>query len=280
MIKILVDSGSDINEIQAKEMGITLIPIEVRFGDEEYLDGVNLLPKEFYEKLVTSKELPKTSMINPFRFEEEFEKATKDGSEAIYIALSSRLSGTYNAACEAASKFNGKIFVVDSLSAAAGERLLCELALRLINEGKTAQEVVDELNQSKVKLQIFAMVDTLKYLKKGGRVSPLVAFAGEMLNIKPIVSVVDGEVKLVGKAMGSKKSNLLLNNLVEQKGGVDFDMPYCTLYSGNDETLAEKYLVDSAPIWKGKTDVTAHVLGSTIGTHVGPGAVGVVFFAK
>lgn len=280
MIKILVDSGSDINKQQAEEMGVTLIPIEVRFGDEEYFDGVDLLPKEFFEKLEKSTTLPQTSMINSYRFEEEFKKATQNGDTAIYISLSSKISGTYNAACEAAKKFDGKVFVVDSLSATAGQRILCELALRLVNENKPVEEIVEILNEKKLKIQVVAMVDTLKYLKMGGRISSLVAFAGELLNIKPIISLVDGEVKMIGKGIGVKKSMMFINDFVKNKGGIDYDMPFKALFSGNNEEIKDKFVKNTGSIWEGVDNVEFNSLGSTIGTHIGPGAVGLAFFTK
>lgn len=129
-----------------------------------------------------------------------------------------------------------------------------------------------------------AVLGTLKYLKKGGRISSLVAFAGEMLSIKPVVSVVNGEVKLVGKAMGSKKGNNLLTQLVEKSGGIDFSMPYALAYSGLSSEYLNKYLKDSKPLWEEYIDkienIPSYMIGSTIGTHVGPGAVAVAFFAK
>ena len=210
MIKILIDTASDITMQEAQELGIDAIPIEVRFGNESFLDGFNLSHKKFFEKLIKGDEFPQTSQINEFRFEEEFKKLTKNGDEVICITLSSKLSGTYNCALAASKSFQDKVFVVDSLNATIGERILCELALRLIKEGKTAKEIVEQLNKQKQRIKLLAVLDTLKYLKKGGRISPLVALTGEVFSIKPVVSVVDGEVKLVGKAIGSKKGNNLL----------------------------------------------------------------------
>lgn len=281
MVKLVIDSASDISEKEAKELGVAMIPMQVRFGEDEYLDGVNLTSKEFYNKLIESNELPKTSQVNPYRFEEEFEKLTANGDEVIVITISSKLSGTYRSACEASKKFNSKVFVVDSLNACIGERLLCEYALRLIAQGKTANEIVNELNRVKSKINLMAMLNTLKYLKKGGRISAVTAFAGEVFSIKPVVGIVDGEVKMIGKAMGSKKGNNLLNSLVEKKGGIDFDMPYGVVWSGIDDSVLNKYVEDSAHLWEGHTsNVPAYMIGSTIGTHIGPGAIGVAFFEK
>ena len=282
MVKILVDSASDIDLEEAEKLGISLLPMEVRFGDEEFLDGVNLSHMRFFEKLVESVELPKTSQINEFRFEESFRKLTENGDEVVAIVISSKLSGTYNCAKKASEAFAGKVEVVDSLNACIGERILIQYALRLAKDGKmSAKEIAKELDDKKGKIQVLALLDTLKYLKKGGRISSVVAFAGELLSIKPVVAVVKGEVKLVGKAMGSKKGNNLLMQLVEKCGGIDFDMPYALGYSGLSDEYLKKYLKDSEILWKDKTEnVPSYMIGSTIGTHVGPGAIAVAFFAK
>lgn len=280
-IKLLTDSASDISVKEAEKMGISVIPLIVTVDGEDYLDGVDLLPHEFYEKLIESDSLPKTSQITPFRFEEEFAKQTANGEELIVITLSSKLSGTYNAAAQAAEKFDGKVRVIDSLNVAVGERLLVEYALRLIAKGKSLTAIEGELNAVKNKICLMAVLGTLEYLKKGGRISAAVAFAGAMLSIKPVVAVVGGKVELIGKALGSKKGNNLLNKLVEQKGGIDFSMPYGTVWSGLDKTMLNKYVADSSHLWaEHANNVPDHIIGATIGTHVGPGAVGVAFFSK
>lgn len=282
MIKILVDSASDLEQQDASELGVTVLPLQIRFGSEEYLDGVSLTHREFFEKLIETDELPQTSQINEYRFDEVFSSLTADGSEVIAITLSSKLSGTHASAVKAAKKYAGKVIVVDSLNACIGERILLEYAVRLVGEGKlTAAQIAAELEEKKGKIQLLAVLDTLKYLRKGGRISSVTAIAGEMLSIKPVISVVRGEVKLVGKAMGSKKGNNLLTQLVRDCGGIDFTMPYVLGYSGLSDAFLQKYIRDSELLWKGYTDhVPYHMIGSTIGTHVGPGAIAVAFFAK
>ena len=280
-IKIVIDSASDINEIEANVLGITLVPMTITFGTTDYFDGFELMPKEFYEKLIESDELPKTSQVSPFRFEEQFKRLTKNGDDVIAIVISSKLSGTYESAKQAAEKFQGKVYVIDSLNAAIGERMLCQYALRLIDEGLSVTEIVERLEKKKTKINLMAVLGTLEYLKKGGRISKAVAFAGELLSLKPVISIVDGEVKLIGKALGSKKGNNLLNRLVEEKGGIDFTMPFGVVWSGLDKTTLDKYVKDSEGLWKGYTDsIPEYPLGGTIGTHVGPGAIGVAFFGK
>ncbi len=282
MIKILVDSASDLEEKDAQALGVYLIPLQIRFGTEEFFDGVDLSHQKFFEMLVESDELPQTSQINEYRFDEKFAELTADGSEVVVITISSKLSGTHASAVKAAKKYEGKVFVVDSLNACIGERILLEYAIRLVQGGKmTAAEIAAELDEKKGKIQLLAVLDTLHYLRKGGRISSVTAIAGEMLSIKPVISVVKGEVKLVGKAIGSKKGNNLLNKMVQDCGGIDFDMPYVLGYAGLSDTFLLKYIHDSEHLWKDHTDhVPYYLIGSTIGTHVGPGAIAVSFFAK
>lgn len=281
MIKILVDSASDVTPEEAAELGAEIIPMTVRFGNEEFSDGVNITKTQFFERLVESAELPQTSQINENRWEEKFEALTADGSEVIAITISSALSGTYNCATRAAKKFGGKVYVVDSLNASIGERILFFHALELVKRGISAEQTVKELNEKKKNIQVLAALDTLKYLKKGGRISSVAAFTGELLSIKPVICIKGGEVKPAGKAIGSKKSNNLLIQLVQKCGGIDFKMPFTVGYSGLNDVYLQKYLKDSEALWKNETDVVpVCLIGSTIGTHIGPGAVAVAFFSK
>ena len=280
-IKIVIDSSSDISKEEASKLGIEVIPMIVSFDKEEFYDGYDLLPQQFYEKLIESDVLPKTSQITPFRFVEVFERLVKEGNDVIVITLSSKLSNTYNSAVLASMEFDGKVKVVDSLNAAVGERLLCELALKYVEEGMEFDKIVEQLDIMKHKINLIAVVDTLEYLKKGGRISKTVAFAGELLAIKPVISVVDGEVKVIGKARGSKNAKNLLNQLIMEKGGIDFSLPYGAVYSGLSSLMLEKYVEDHRFVWEPHTDkVPTHIVGSTIGTHVGPGVLGVAFFGN
>lgn len=280
MIKILVDSASDIDLEEANQLGIEFIPMEIMIDGVSYYDGVNLSHKEFFEKLIKTSDFPKTSQITEFRYIEKFEELTKDGDELIVICMSSRLSGTYGQAVEASKKFKN-VYVVDSFNACVGERVLTMQAIRLVKQGLSAQEIVDNLNQNKTRIKLYAVIDTLKYLKMGGRISPLVAFAGTMLNIKPLISVDEGEIKLVGKALGSKKATHLLTELINKTKGIDLDMPLSTGYSDFSTSPVEKFIQENSELWGGHTsEVEFHMLGSTIGTHIGTGAIAVAYFEK
>jgi len=274
--RIIVDSTSDLMpEIREQ---VHVVPLTLRFGEEEFIDGVTIDHKTFYEKLVETDVFPSTSQAVPSAFEVEYDKARKAGESAVVITLASKLSGTYQSAVLAAEDYEN-IYVVDSTSVAIGGGILVELALRYLAEGMSAKEIAERLDEEKKKIVVVALVDTLEYLKKGGRISKTVAFAGSVLNIKPVISLTDGVINILGKARGSKMGNNLLMQEIEKAGGVDFDKPVLLGYTGLSDALLQKYIVDSKAIWeKGLTKVRYTTIGSTIGTHVGPGAVAVAFF--
>lgn len=276
--RIIVDSTADL--VPECKSRVSVVPLTVHFGQEEYIDGITIDHKTFYEKLVESNVLPTTSQAAPDAFMKEFDKVKEAGDSAVVITLSSKFSGTYQSAMIAAAEYEN-IYVVDSGSAAMGSGILTELALDLADEGMDAFEIARRLEEEKKKIVIVALVDTLEYLKKGGRVSRTVAFAGTVLNIKPVISVVDGEIAVLGKARGPKMGNNLLVQEIEKAGGVDFSKPVLLGYSGLSDALLLKYIEDSKHIWeKGLHQVRYTTIGSVIGTHAGPGAVAVGFYKK
>lgn len=280
-VKFIVDSACDILPEEAKEFGIIHLPLKVLFGENEYADSVDLSHEEFYEKLVESDVLPKTSQVPPADFEDAYRKVTEENNEAIVITVSGKLSGTYQSAMIAQEDFEGKVFVVDSENVAIGERILVYRGLEYAKMGLKASEIADKLNEDKKKIRLMALLDTLEYLKKGGRISSAVAFAGGLLSIKPVVAVENGEVSLIGKARGSKQGNNLLRELVAKSKGIDFEKPFSLAYSGLSDKLLKKYIEDSAELWKGHTEnLPIYTIGCAIGTHVGPGAIAVAFFEK
>ncbi len=274
--RIIVDSTADlVPEVQNR---VHIVPLTVHFGQEEYIDGVTIDHKTFYEKLIESDVLPTTSQATPNDFTAEFEKAQEAGEAAIVITLASKFSGTCQSAMLAAQNYEN-IYVVDSTSVAMGSGILVELALRLLDEGRSAEEVVKVLEEEKKKIVVVALLDTLEYLKRGGRISKTLAFAGGVLKIKPVLSVTDGEIHLLGKARGSKMGNNLLVQEINNVGGIDFSKPILLGYSGISDALLLKYIEDSRPIWDGRLDKIRYTtVGSVIGTHAGPGAVVVAFF--
>ena len=274
--RIIVDSTADlVPEVQKR---VHIVPLTVHFGQEEYVDGVTIDHKAFYEKLIESDVLPTTSQATPNDFAVEFEKAKEAGEAAIVITLASKFSGTCQSAMIAAGNYEN-IYVIDSTSVAMGSGILVELALRLLDEGKSTNEAVQILEDEKKKIVVVALLDTLEYLKRGGRISKAVAFAGGVLKIKPVLSVTDGEIHLLGKARGSKMGNNLLVQEINNVGGIDFGKPILLGYSGISDALLLKYIEDSRPIWNGRLEKIRYTtVGSVIGTHAGPGAVVVAFF--
>ena len=279
--KIIVDAGADITRKEADELGIIHMPIEVRMNGKDYLDGENLFAEEFYTELETCTELPKTSQITPLRYQEVFDKVVADGDEAVVICLSSRLSNTYNNARMTAENYDGKIVAVDSLTAYIGQRALTFYALELVKKGYNAKKIAEKLEERKKDIRVYAVIDTLKYLKMGGRLSAASAFIGTLLAIKPIISVTEGEVRSINKAMGFKKGNKMLLDMIA-KSNIDYKMPMFTGYSGNDKSNIESFLAElNASSFERKFETSELCpMGSTIGTHIGPGAVAIGFFEK
>ncbi len=280
-IKILTDSAADIFPEEAAKLGVKVVPLTLTWDGEEYLDGIDLATADFYAKLSGGNSLPTTSQPSPSSFADAYEELTADGSFVVAITVSGALSGTYQSACIAADDFEGKVFVVDSRSATAGEALVVRKALQYAEEGMEAAAIAARLNDDVKRLRLLAKVDTLEYLKRGGRVSSAVAFAGGMLNIKPVIAVVDGAVEVIGKARGSKNGNNLLRKFVEAEGGVNFDEPFALAYSGTTREELDRYIEDNADMWQGKAEkLPIFTIGTVIGTHAGPGAIGVTFFVK
>ncbi|MGM9972059.1 MAG: DegV family protein [Anaeroplasmataceae bacterium] len=275
MIKLVIDSASDFNKDEALKQGIEIVPLHVRFKDKEYLDGIDLSPSDFFLKLIESTELPKTAQITPYEFETVFKKYPDD--KIICITLSKKLSGTYQSACIAASEFDN-VEVIDSNNVTIGEQILIKYAIELINKNMEYEDIIKELNEKKKNIKLIALLDTLEYLKKGGRISAFSATVGTFLHIKPVVEVIKGEVKLIGKARGSKIGNNKLREKVQEYGGIDFNMPYALAYSGLSDHLLNKYIEDSKDLYTSGIVLEKYLIGSTIGTHVGPGAIAVAFF--
>ena len=277
-IRIITDSASDIASPHRPE--ITVLPLTITFGDTDYLDGVTISHREFYEKLIESDTLPKTSLISPAVFEETFEKAKAAGEDVLVITLSGKLSGTYQSAVLSAADYDN-VRVVDSENVTIGEQILVDYALRLVDEGLTLSDITYRLERAKKHIHTIGLLDTLEYLKKGGRISKTVAFVGGALSIKPVVTVADGEVVLLGKARGSRSGNNYLTQEIEKTEGIDFSMPFSLGYTGLSDVLLQKYMEDSRFLWADQTDhLPICTIGSAIGTHVGPNAIAVAFFDK
>ena len=278
-VRMIVDSTADLMpEVREK---LTVVPLTIHFGHDEYVDGVTITHHQFYKKLVESDVMPTTSQPTPEAFADIFRQVEENGDQAVVLTISSKLSGTCQSATIAAADFPGRGWVGDSRSVAIGSGILAELGLQLAEQGMDAPSIAARLEQERDNVRVIAMLDTLEYLKKGGRISKTVAFAGGVLNIKPVVTVSEGEVALIGKARGSRNGNNLLVEKIRQSGGVDFSLPVLLGYTGLSPALLDKYVEDSRELWADALEeIPRSLLCSVIGTHVGPGAVAAAFFKK
>lgn len=277
--RIIIDSSTDlIPKLRAK---CTVVPLMVRFGDQEYQDGVTIDHMTFYEKLATCEELPTTSQASPDTFAHIFQQVKDAGEEAVVVCLSSTFSGTCQSANIAAMDYPDCIRVVDGMNVAIGTGILAELAIQMSEDGADAATIADTLSRERDNIRVMAVLDTLEYLKRGGRISKTVAFAGGLLAIKPVVEIRDGVVELVGKARGAKQANSHLMKQIEKSGEIDFSKPVLLGYTGCSDELLKKFMEDSAELWQDLGTVPNYSpIGSSIGTHVGPGAVAAAFFVK
>ena len=280
MIRILTDSTADLLPAEAARMGVETVHMQVRFEDGSvYRDGLDMTPDEFYARLAHCAKLPTTSQPSPQDFLDVFEDAKEKGDEVIAILISGCLSGTcQSAAIAAASCEYDKIYIVDSLTATMGEQLLIRLAVQLRAEGASAGQIMETLERRKKDVRIVAIVDDLKYLRKGGRLSGAAAVAGSLLGVRPVVAVRDGRVGLAGKARGMPGAYVTLFRLIDELGGLDESLPYGVGYTARRKAVepVHRYLTVNLKL---PEPPCCHI-GTAIGTHVGPGAAGVCFFAK
>ena len=277
MVQIITDSAADLERWEYEKMGVTCIALRVAFGDAEYQENVDLDKNKFYELLLGSEEFPKTSQASPAVLEGLFAEAKVRGDEAVYITLSSALSGTYQTACmvlEDAEYEGGYVF--DSRNATGGQRMLVEYACRLRDQGKNAAQIVAGLESIRDRIELYACVNTLEYLHKGGRISHAVYTLGNLAQIKPIISVdTEGKVTLPGKVMGMRKGMDFLCKRLSARMP-DGEHPLYVMYTNNrsvGEQLAQRLASQG---WEIPADRIIQV-GAAIGAHVGPDACGIVY---
>ena len=274
-VRMIVDSTADLAAGLREKLMI--VPLCLRFGDREYTQGVDLTNEQFYDMLPGCQELPSTSQASPAAFEEKYREVVDAGDSAVVVTVSSGLSGTYQSAVIASEDFEGRIFVVDSRSVAIGAGILAEEGLKLIAQGLSAEEVARRLTAMRDKIQLYALLDTLEYLKKGGRISSAAAIAGGLLSIKPIIRVREGKLEMAGKARGAKQGAASLLAAMDTLG-VDKSRAMLLGYTGQTRAPLEKFIADNAARF-GENPPTA-IVGSVIGAHAGPGALAVAFFSK
>lgn len=286
-VRIITDSASDVTQDTAEKWNIRVLPLTVRFGDEEFKDGVTIDYDTFYNRLIESDTLPKTSQVTPYMYENAFRKALSDGDDVICITISSRLSGCFQSASIAADdmeddfeKSGHHIYVFDTMQVCGAQYILTERAVQLRDRGMIARDIVADLEECKKRVHLITLFDTLEYLKLGGRISAAAAFAGGILSIKPVLTVHNGEVIAIGKARGSKNGNNMLMEFVRERGGIDFSMPYCISWSGLSDVQVQKYIRDSHSLYDcDPEDLPVLRVGPAVGVYAGPGAFAFSFFS-
>lgn len=279
MIRIITDSTADFQPKDAKELNVCIIPLQVHFGEEHFSDGIDLTLEEFYEKLSTSSKLPTTSQPSPELFMKEFEAAKAVGDTVIGIFLSSTFSGTLQSAQIAKEEVDYEnIYIVDSKNATLAAQLLVRRAVIRVQQGFSASEIVADLEQAREHLHLFAMVDTLKYLHKGGRLSAAVALAGSLLGIKPVLLVKDGKISIADKARGLPGAYVAIFKQIDKVGGIDESFPVLAGYTGTAQGVEPftQYVTQNLKL----SQPLLCPIGTVIGTHAGPGARGIAFFSQ
>ena len=279
MIRIVADSSCDISQEEAKKLNIEIIPLPIDFNNETFLDGVTLSTSDFYKKLTSSKVLPTTSQPSPLEFLERFEDAQRTGDSILVITLSSKISGSFDSACICKRDVGySEIEVVDSLTTIGGMQMIVREAVRLRDEGKmNVHELADYINKFKLRSRTIASIDTLEYLSKGGRLSGAARFFGTMLNIKPIIAVIDGYIKLVDKKIGSKNAQEYVINQAKS-AKIDTNYPVYLGYSVHKKPV--EYTANRLKEELGIDNFVFDELSGIVGTHIGPGACAIIYIEK
>lgn len=280
MVRIITDSAADFEPFELEKLNVSCTPLSVALGDREYVENINLSKDQFFSLLASTGDTPKSSQPSPEFLMNFFEEAKQAGEEALFISLSSAISGTYQTAvmtCEDA-EYDGA-YVFDSLNATGGERLIVEYAVRLRDEGKTAREIVNALESIRDRIVLFACIDTLEYLYRGGRISQTAYKLGTMAQVKPIIRVSEeGTIEVPAKAMGMRKGmDYLCKRLEVRKPSADHKL--YVMYTAdrtNGELLAQKLAAMGYEI----PDSQIVPVGAAIGSHIGPNACGLVYVAE
>ncbi|QEK11843.1 DegV family protein [Crassaminicella thermophila] len=275
-IKIMTTSLADIPKELVEAYDITVFPLTIRFGDEEFHDQVDLSTEEFFRRLRTSETLPTTSQVPPNVFLEEFKNTLENGYEIILINGSSEISGTHRSSLMAKNELGSEdITIIDTLALSYSCGMIVVEAAKMAKEGKNKQEILDRIEDMKNKVDHIFSVETLEYLKKGGRLSATKATIGKILNIKPILIIKDGKIELFDKVRGSKKVIPKMIEIAEQRGIKRHSEYICIAHGGNVEGL-EKLKKEVMNAFQPKKIITTEI-GCTIGTHTGPGLLGILY---
>ena len=278
-IRIVIDSTSDVTEDIIEKYNLKVVPLTVNFENESYLDKVELSTSEFFEKLTKAEKLPTTSQVNPGTFVEAFSEILLEGDQVLGIFLASEFSGTYDSARIAKDMIGSdNIRIIDSKSVCLGTFALILEAIELVNQNITIDEVVGELERLKEKIVAVAGLDTLKYLEKGGRLSKGQAMVGSLLNIKPILEIKEGKLSVIEKIRGKNKTIKWIDEWIEKNNYDLSDKTVLLFYAQNYEQL--KVLRETIEEKHKIKNIIEQEIGAVIGTHAGPGVLGVGFLNK
>lgn len=275
-VRIVTDSTADIPQGQAGALGIAVVPLTVFFGDQAYLDGVELDNAGFYHKLAASKDLPRTSQPSPASFQETYTRLIDEGADAILsVHLSSKLSGTYQSACTARDSLpesarRAPIEVVDSLSISVGMSRAILLAAQDARAGLALDEIKARLLDQLARTRILAVLDTLEFVRRGGRIGGARAMLGNMLSVKPIISLKNGEVAPVEQPRTRSKAYARIAELLAQAGNVE----YVAIAESNDE-VGQQLAQVVKTVYSGEMPI--YKLGAVLGTHTGPGTAAIAY---
>ena len=278
-IRIVIDSTSDVTDEIIEKYNLKVVPLTVNFEKQSYLDKIELSSKEFFEKLAAADKLPTTTLVSPGAFVETFSEILLEGDKVLGLFVASEFSGTYDSARMARNMIGSDdIHIIDTRSVCLGSFALILEAIELVQQNKTIEEIVEILNRLKEKIVVVAALDTLKYLEKGGRLSKGQAVVGSLLNIKPIVAIKDGEIKVIEKLRGKNKTVKWFDEWIE-KNNYDLSDKTVLLFHGNaynqlkllKETIKDKYKIKN---------IIENEIGPVIGTHSGPGVLGMGFLNK
>lgn len=275
-IRIITDSVSDIPKAYQEQYQIEVLPLMVNFENESYFDGVDLDTDTFFKKLKSASKLPTTAQVNPGRFIEAFEKVIKDGDEAVVILMSSEMSGTYNAALSAVEYLDtDKISVVDSRAISFGYGLLVIEAARMVERGASREEIAKRIGEQAEEMVNLFIVDTLEYLQKGGRLSAGEAFIGNLLSIKPILTIEEGKLKSLDKVRGRKKAFKWILDYLE-KNQIDLSDKTVGVFHADDVDHMEELLSEITTKYQPK-EIIKSTVGAVVAVHSGPGCVALCF---
>lgn len=278
MIRIITDSLCDLTMEHAEKLNIDILPLTVRFGDKDYKCGIELSNEEFYEKLETSSDNPSTAAVNPYDFEELFQRYIDDGDDVVAILFSKHMSATYQSASIAAGNVNSdRLHLIDCENGAMGQALLIETAVAMRDKGLSADEITEKITELLPKTKTYIVIDTMEYLKRGGRISKSAALIGGLMKLHPVLQIIADGAKPIDKVKGKKSCNAwLINKLLETPADTAYQL---VIGHSNAPERAEafKEQLREAGI---KNDIFVTCIGPIVGTHIGPNCLGIGYIEK